>query len=487
MQETEAAVVGVDLGTSGVRAIAASMDGRVLATASRSLAAAQVVAGDERHEQDPVAWWESTRAALQELGAKLAAAGVPAAAVRGIAIDGTSGTVVFADRDLRPLRAAIMYNDGRAAAEAEALNEMAGDLCTRLGYRFAASYALAKILWVQRHEPRVFAATRHVLHQADYIAAQLLQQPPLTDYSNALKTGYDLIAGAWPPWVSGLGDLGARLPAVVAPGAPLGVAAPRAASACGLPAGLQVIAGATDGTAAVLASGARRVGDYNTTLGTTLVFKALGERLVSHPRGLIYSHKLPGGRWLPGAASNTGSEWIAQQFAGQDVGEMDAAAARRLPVPVPAYPLARKGERFPFLAPAAVGLFPPAELDPESRYAACLQGTACVERLAYETIDAAAGLAGGEVYATGGGSRSDVWMQVRADVTGRTLHRPGCPESAFGSAVLAAAGVSGRDLWETAAAMVRRQASFAPDATRASRYEEVYGRLCAELHRRGWL
>ncbi len=275
--------------------------------------------------------------------------------------------------------------------------------------------------------------------------------------------------------------------AAAALGRPLGDVTPRAAAATGLPAGLPVIAGATDGTASVLASGVRRVGDYNTTLGMTLVFKAVGKRLVSHPQGLIYSHKLPGGRWLPGAASNTGSEWIGAWFAGQQPAALDLAARERVPVPLAVYPLARRGERFPFLAPDAVGLLPPETEPLESKYAACLQGTACIERLAYETIDTAAGLAGGDVFATGGGSRSDVWSQIRADVTGRTILRPACPESAFGSAVLAAAGVTGADLWDTAAKMVRMEANFAPDSGRAAAYPPTCtAQLLGKLRERGW-
>ena len=141
----------------------------------------------------------------------------------------------------------------------------------------------------------------------------------LSDYSNALKTGYDLIDECWPSWMNqldehGVGLVTLTLPHVVqAPGTRTGLLKKAAAAETGLPEGLQVIAGATDGTAAFLASGARQPGDYNTTLGTTLVFKGISTRICRHPQGLIYCHKLPGGLWLPGAASNTGTEWIAQR------------------------------------------------------------------------------------------------------------------------------------------------------------------------------
>ena len=253
---------------------------------------------------------------------------------------------------------------------------------------------------------------------------RLTGQPAISDYSNALKTGYDLIEERWPAWIDRHLGVVSRLPSVVAPGSPIGTVSSKAAAETGLPEGLRVVAGATDGTAAFLASGARRVGDYNTTLGTTLVFKGISSRICRHPQGVIYCHKLPGGWWLPGAASNVGTDWIGAMFPGADLPAMDSAAAERLPSQCVAYPLVLPGERFPFLAPEARGFFTPDLPGAADRYAACLQGVALVERLGYQVLDAAAGTSGGEVYGTGGGSRSDVLdaMPGRRD-------RPGDPSA----------------------------------------------------------
>ena len=91
------------------------------------------------------------------------------------------------------------------------------------------------------------------------------------------------------------------------------------------------------------------------------------------------------------------------------------------------------------------------------------------------------------VYATGGGARSDVWSQLRADVTGRTLHRPACPESAFGSAVLAAAGAFGTDLFEAGRQRVRIERTFTPDPGRRAAYDEAFARFRRRLEERGYL
>jgi len=478
--------VGIDLGTGGVRAAVVAATGELVAQGSCDLPPSPPCEVEGGHEQDPDSWWQSLCRAVTELTGKLRELGIDPARLRGLAVDGTSGTLVCVDGAGQPVRPALMYNDARSGAQAEQLNELAGDSTRQLGYRFEPSYALAKILWVRDCDPDAFARTARCIHQADYVQSRLVGKQLASDYSNALKTGYDLIEERWPAWMEGLEGVLERVPEIVAPGTRVGEVGADGAQATGLPRGLPVIAGATDGTAGCLASGLLRPGDYNTTLGTTLTFKGLSERPCRHPEGLVYSHKLPGDRWLPGAASNTGGEWMGALFAGVDLPSMDEAAAPLLPVAMVAYPLARRGERFPFKAPQAMGFCAPVPAAGAEHYAAYLQGTALVERLAYDVLDQVAGTSGGAVYSTGGGSRSDVWMRCRASVTGRVVHRPRCPEAAFGSAVLAAAGTAGGDVWQAVRDMVRIETAFDPDPTQARQYGDLYGQFCAALQERGY-
>jgi xylulokinase len=482
-----AVFLGLDAGTGGLRALAVSDAGRLLAQASEPLPAGAVRCAEGVHEQQPEAWWGAARHVLQAVAGQLHQAGVRREQWQAMAVDGTSGTVVALDRAGRALRPALMYNDPRGAGEGERLNQLGEAFCRKLGYRFAASYAAAKIAWLRDAEPDVFARTARFVHQADYLVEQLAGHACPADYSNALKTGYDLVEECWPEWLLAALGAGSRLPAVVAPGTPIAQVSREAAEATGLPAGLTIVAGATDGTTGCLASGVRRAGDYNTTLGTTLVFKGISRQLCSHPEGLVYCHKLPGGFWLPGAASNTGAEWITRWFPGADVTVLDRTAATLLPCNMLAYPLARTGERFPMLQPKAEGFFEPASEEPGERYAACLQGTALVERLCYEVLDRVAGTAGGEVFSTGGGSRSEVWMQCRADATGRVLHRPACPESAFGAAVLAAAASYYNGWADAVAHLVRIERTYAPDPRRGARYTALYHQFRRALDERGYL
>ena len=485
MQHDSQLFLGIDVGTGGVRAMAVTRAGQVAAQTSVPFDAG-TIQQQGRHEQQPRLWWDAVCRATSTLVDELKTAGFSAEQLHAAAVDGTSGTLLTLDAAGEPLGPAIMYNDTRGADEALRLNARAEQFRHKLGYRFKSSFALAKIAWLEKNEPELFHDTRRFVHQADYIQSRLTGSPGVSDYSNALKTGYDLVDECWPDWIDEMLGTAGRLPRVVAPGTTVGAVSASAARESGLPEGLAVLAGATDGTTACLASGVRQVGDYNTTLGTTLVFKGVSRQICRHPDGLIYCHKLPDGLWLPGAASNTGCEWIDVMFAGADVADMDRAAESRLPIDCISYPLARMGERFPFLCGTAEGFFLREPDDSVGRYAACLQGVALLERLSYEVLDRVAGTSGGEVYSTGGGSRSDVWMQCRSDATGRVVHRPACGESAFGAAGLAAAGTVYNGLGEAVENMVRIDKTFTPNPQHADRYQALAARLREEWQKRGY-
>ena len=111
-------------------------------------------------------------------------------------------------------------------------------------------------------------------------------------------------------------------------------------------------------------------------------------------------------------------------------------------------------------------------------YAAALQGTALVERLCYDTLQGVMTQPLREVYSTGGGSSSDVWMQIRSDVTGRVIHRPRIPEAALGSAVLAAAGHQAESVTSAVGRMVQIEASFEPNRALQTRYDDLYAQFC---------
>jgi sugar (pentulose or hexulose) kinase len=440
-------VLGIDLGTSGARALVVDRHGAIIASAFAALPAPAVV-GDGGREQDALFWWQAVRAAVREALARLGTAGGEPGHVAAASVDATSGTIVPVDAGCMPVGPGLMYNDGRAVAQAVRLNAAARALGEGEGCN--ASYASAKILWLREHDPAAARAARF-LHQTDFINARLLgamrAADVATDESSALKTGYDVVARRWAGALADAGvDVG-QLPAVVPGGATLGLIDPVVAADTGLPADCRIVAGMTDGTAAAVASGASAIGDGNTTIGTTLVWKLVAARPVVDPQGRLYCHRHPGGAFLPGGAGNAGGEGIAQQVLGADpapgaaldrlAGELaDAPPSRLL-----AYPLPRPGERFPFVDRDFAGFVDPCARTDAQRYRAALEGLACIERWGYEV---AAGLGApndGRVWTTGVGARHARWLQLRADFLGRPVCRAAHPESGFGAALIAAMNV----------------------------------------------
>lgn len=439
--------VGIDLGTSGIRTLVVDETGLIHAKASRP------IQGERRnglHRQNPEEWWQAVCGTVSACISQLTQFGVSISQLRSVAIDGTSGTVVPTDRDGQCTGPAIMYDD---ASGRQFLTELSRTRSTAV----LSLSALGAAYWLKNNDSQ--PSSSQLLPQATWVCRQLIGSAVPTDYSNALKFGYDLEKSQYYTWIDPA--ICAQLPAVVEPGTILGELCRKASKQTQLPEGLPIVAGVTDGVASCIASGLHRPGDYSTSLGSTLVFKSLSEHRSTHP--LLYSHKLPGGYWLPGAASNTGASWITAWFPDADLPRMDAEALRYLPSKDTVYPLTLEGERFPFAINSARAILPPG-LSDARKFAACLQGTACLERMAYTLLDEALGVppGKGEVYSTGGGSYSDSWMQLRADLCQRVYHRPACAEAAFGAAILAAAGIRHSTLPEAIQRMTHQSKTFAP-------------------------
>ncbi|MFI6906406.1 FGGY-family carbohydrate kinase [Nonomuraea sp. NPDC050394] len=468
--------VGIDLGTQSVRAMAVTGDGEVLGTAARPLTSRR---DGDRHEQDPERWWSRLAAACAE-----ALTGVEPAEVAGVAVDATSGTILLTTKDGEPVTPALMYDDRRAAAELDRVNDVGGQVWARLGYqRMQANWALPKLLWLLRSAgPGVRLA-----HQSDFVTRRLAGEPVATDLSNALKTGVDLIAEDWPAAVmDALGVPPDVLPPVVRPGARIGSVCARAAGETGLPEGTPILAGTTDGCAAQLGAGAIRVGSWNSVLGTTLVLKGVTRDLIHDPLGVVYSHRAPDGSWLPGGASSTGTGVLSTALPGRDLTTLSHKATTRdqgtrgigdregagRSVPPVIYPLVSPGERFPFAAADARSFTlgdPAGDVD---TYMAILRGAAYVERLCFDYLDLLGAPVDGEIILTGGATRSAYGNQLRADVLGRPVTLRENAEPALGMAALAASA----DLARTREIVEPRP-----------RDAEPYLRFVEELRARGWL
>ncbi|MEA3276281.1 MAG: FGGY family carbohydrate kinase, partial [Pseudomonadota bacterium] len=251
--------IGVDLGTSGCRAVAIARDRRVLAEARVGLPAPTRSASGGV-EQSPELWWRAVVPVLREI-----AAGIGSARPTSLSVDGTSSTLLLCSPDGAPLAPALMYNDDSGRAEAERISGIAPAESPARG----ASSSLAKLLRLKDRlsPPRGTLA----LHQADWVLGRLSGRFGVSDWNNCLKLGYDAQKGCWPDWIRALDIEPVVLPKVLAPGTPIGSLTASVAEETGLPAHTRVVAGTTDSTAAVIATGASAPGDAITCLGSTLV------------------------------------------------------------------------------------------------------------------------------------------------------------------------------------------------------------------------
>lgn len=472
---------GVDVGTQGVRAVIIDEDGLQLGACSATLSAGR--RDGVLHEQDPESWWSAlvvaVRGALAEAGASVE--------VTALALDATSGTVLVEDGAGRPRGPALMYDDGRAKAQAEVAQRVGNQLWDALGYRMQAAWALPKAMWLV--EQGLLGRGDRVVHQSDHLVRRLVGSPVATDTSHALKSGVDLRDGTWPvELLAELGLDGGQLPEVVWPATVLGVVGQDAARATGLPQGTAIRAGMTDGCAAQIAAAALRPGSWSSALGTTLVVKGATRDLVRDVSGAVYCHRSPDGGWLPGGASSTGAGIIAQTFPSMDSAALDALTEQARPlVPVAGatYALAGAGERFPFVAPNARGFIAGEAVSDAARFGALCQSIAYIERLSYDVLGCLGADVSGPVSLSGGGSRNAWWNQLRTDVLGRATLVPESVEAATGMAVLAAAPAG--ELAATAERMVRIGQRYLPDETRGQALQAGYRRLLEALVERGWL
>ena len=470
--------MGIDVGTQGVRCVVADEQGRLAAAHSVPFASLNIADHDGWYEQSPAVWVDAAEEAIRACTASLE----NPEEIVSISIDGTSGTIVPLDGNMRPLTNGVMYNDPRARAQAERIHASMGHIEKKLGYKFGASFSLPRILWFRDEMPEIYERTAVFAHQADYIAGTLSGAYRVSDYSNALKTGYDLIDGRWPEeYASVLGLDLSKMPEVAAPGAPIAQVSASAAARLGLSTRTVITGGSTDGYASALAAGAVGAGRWASIIGTTFVLKGATERLVIDPNGSSYSHLLPNGAWLLGGAANLGGRVLNFARGEKSFDEMNAASEALVPTGVRCYPLTGRGERFPFVKPDCEAFYL-GDVTGGRLYPAIMEGVGYAERLALDHMIDLGCPVGDTVYTTGGACRSALWLKIRASILNKRLLVPEVVDAAMGSALLAASASFG-GLEAAAGAMLRYSTEVEPDAELSARYAEIYARYREDIKR----
>ncbi|MES2277668.1 MAG: FGGY-family carbohydrate kinase [Bacteroidota bacterium] len=473
--------IGIDIGTQGARVVLVDVKGAIIASEEQVFP----LNDQSREEQSPLGWWEACYQSLNRLLQSNEAKSV-IADIKAIAVTSTSGTVIPMDINNQPLHNAIMYSDKRSVTQAEKCTAAALKYHNTGYTAFSISSGLAKMVWFVESYPDKAKQIARWIHAADFVTGMLCNVWGVTDYTNAFKSGYDVSNYTWPEYLYTHLPLKKEwLPGVVPSGAVIGSITKAISQQLSLPETVEVTAGITDGCASQIASGAINPGEWNTTIGTTMVIKGVTKNEVLDPLGRLYSHRHPAGYWMPGGASNTGADWVTNDF-GDDLPNLNQQAQQLIPTPYISYPLRQDGERFPFIAAQARG-FEPAGLSKAERFTANMEGVAYMERYSYELIEYLSGEKVSAVYTAGGASNSDTWLIIRSSVMNKPVYKMKHVSGAVGAAVLAASKTYFNSVIDAVKQMVVIDKEIHPDKELSETYEANYQRFLKAMQDKGYI
>lgn len=471
-------VLGIDAGTSALKAIIVDEAQAILAESAVPLRTSNLRPGWS--EQQPDDWW----LALQQAIASLRAAQRGALRqVRAVGLSGQMHGAVLVDSARHPIRPAILWNDGRATLECELLQRAAPDLPWIAGVIAMPGFTAPKLLWLKAHEPENFGRIAKVLSAKDFLRLKLTGETA-TDMSDAAGTLWlDEARRDWSdPLLAASGVSRSHMPMLVEGNAPAGEVLASVLRDWGIDGPVMVAGGAGDTAAAGIGIGAVHAGDAFIHLGTSCQLFLTDDAYRPQPDALLhaFAHALPG-RWFRMAAMLNGAsclEWVARLVGEPDIAALlgRAEAAYRGPSRLMFLPYLA-GERTPHNDAAARGVF--FGLDPAAGPLDLVQAT--LDGVAFSFMDAqrcleSAGVGvEAELAAVGGGARSRFWIQLIAHALGRPVIRYAGSEKgpAFGAARLARMALTG----ETAGDVCAKPAILdvaEPDAALHAAYAERF-------------
>ena len=482
------ALLGLDVGTTGAKAVLIDPDGRLLGVATTEYPLLMPRPGWT--EQDPEAWWEASVASIRRV---VQQSGVGASAIAAVGLTGQMHGLVALDAAGRVLRPAILWNDQRTVEECAWITERVGAsrVLELTGNPVLTGFTAPKIVWMRRHEPDLYARIAHVLLPKDYVRHRLTAEFTI-DVADASGTSlFDVRRRAWSGEMLDALDIPAAwLPSVVESPVPAGAVTAAAAAVTGLAPGTVVVGGAGDQAAQAVGSGVVRPGLVSATIGTSGVVFAHLDAVEVDPLGRLHTfcHAVPG-RWhVMGVMLSAGGSlrWLRDSLGRQTWGAeggdpYDVMTAEAAGVPPGAEGVVflpyLTGERTPHTDPHARGAFVGLTLRHQRGHLvrAVLEGVAMGLRDVLEIMKDM-GVRIEQVRGSGGGARSPLWRQILADVFDKEVVTVTATEgAAFGAAILA--GVGSGVFPSVEAASDRTIAivdATAPNPAAAAVYERLY-------------
>ncbi|MHB8379142.1 MAG: FGGY-family carbohydrate kinase [Acidimicrobiales bacterium] len=467
-------LLGIDLGSSGVKAVLVSPVHGIVASATEHVDLFSDHPGWA--EADPAQWWVAVCSLVPSL---LTTANVTNDAVAGVAVTGMAPVVVVVNEAGRPLRRAMLQNDARAAYEIREIRERLGDFdLLKLTGSILSQQSLAPTaLWLARHEPDVWSKVASVQGSYDWLARTLGASAHVEE-NWALESGlYDMDFQPIADVQSATGVAWPSLLDVKSPGTRVGEVSADAARATGLRAGTPLVVGGADHVLSAYGAGLVNEGDGLIKLGGAGDILAVSDRVLLDARLYLDKHPVPG-KWLPnGCMATSGSllRWEQSLFDAVRLEELDDAAATSTPGSLLTLPYFL-GEKTPLHDPDLRGVM-------IGMHLGTTRGDihrSFLEAIAYgfkSHVDVFAqdGLTLTNTRVTNGGSKSRLWREILADVLNRDLvslrNHPG---ASYGAAVIAGIGTGLIDDWSYVAGALDEGEIIAPSPKNVALYEERY-------------
>ena len=474
--------LGMDVGTSGTRAVLVNEQGRVVSSASEEHAPFRTPHPGWA-EQDPEDWW---RAALVAIKYAIAAAPEPHEPIAGVGLTGQMHGAVLLDKHGAVLRPSLIWCDTRTQPQCDWLTKEIGyDRLIELTCNPALpNFTLTKLLWVKEHEPEIFARTAHILCPKDYVRFRLTGTYAIDVQEASGTLLLDVTHRRWSAEVAAAAGIPFDwLPDVFESPRVCAAISDEAARLTGLTHGIPVVAGAGDQGAGAVGMGILQPGSVSATIGTSGVVFAATAEPVKDPKGRLHTfcHAVPG-RWhVMGVTQSAGLSfrWLKETFfSGNSYDQLTAEASKIHP-----------GSDGLEWAPYLLGERTP-HLDPEVRAAFAGIGTthtaahfvrAVLEGVAYSledtfTLFAALGIPVTGIRLGGGGARGPLWRQIQAGVYGQAVEILTAEEGgAFGAALMAGVGAGAwANLDAACAVAITVDQRIVPDAASVTTYAAGY-------------
>ena len=485
-------LLGIDIGTSGTKTLLVDVRGRIAASVTVEYPC--YAPRPAWSEQVPEDWWKAT---VRSVRLALAKARVKGAEVRGIGLSGQMHGSVFLDRGGRVLRRAILWNDQRTGAECEEITRAAGGrdkLIAMVSNPALTGFTAPEILWVRRHEPRLYERTARILLPKDYVRLRLTGEyaTEVSDASGTLLL--DVKRRAWSKELLGLLGIDAGLlPAVYESPEVSGRLTAQAAKATGLATGTPVVGGGGDQAAGAVGNGIVRRGVISATLGTSGVVFAHADTVETDPLGRVHTfcHAVPGKWHVMGVVLAAGGslQWFRNVLC-QDL----VAAARRKKVD-PYELITADAAKVPpgshglYFLPYLTGERTP-HADPNARAAwvglsnmhtrahmarAVMEGATYAMRDCLQIIQGM-GVPVSQIRVSGGGARSPFWRRLQADIYRQGVWTVSSAEGpAYGVALLAGVGTG---VWasvpEACDATIKCLKQSKPTRANVALYDRLY-------------